>query len=850
MCRRFWIRCAVVLIALIPDGTHRAQAGPSLQVPVGARAIAMGGAFSAVADDGTTIYWNAAGLPWIGHQEITGGYANLYGSDIRDNFVSFTLPLTPNQAAAVDWYHSGYNDTELDFGENRIDLAYGRKFGSRVSAGAVLKYLDRNTALDGSEVRRGSGWGADFGVLAQPVASLRLAALAQDAFDTRLHYGDGGESSVAFPRTWRVGAAFTPRPWGTLAVDGDDRLHVGAELRPVDMVALRAGYQSDLGGPEETTWSFGAGVRWSIFRFDYAYEEHPVLGGTSHFGLSLGFNFNPSQIRIEKVEAGDLYSSLYRSYAREPFGTVRVKNLEDSPVTAQLHVFVPDLMQEASEQEVVLRPHATQDLPLTAVFPDRILDRAGDRPVQVQVSATYQSLRLPRTEKASARCVAYGPGAIDWSRGVDQAGAFVTTRDPLVAAVARDAVHALDPALSSGNRNIDFTAAVVDAVAALGVTYVPDPNNPYASMSGTARAVDTILYPAETLTRRAGDCDDTTVLLAALLGNIGIRTQFVAVPGHIFLLVSTDVHERNRFALRLPEDRYAVADGEVWIPLETTALSRGFLEAWREGAAAYADWDARGRVERVDVNTAQTRYEPAIPYGSFPPLSVDASELRASLTTDLKGLEAERAAYMADRFGGVQDAGTPSPEALNEIAFVYYRTGRLGEARTSLDEALGLDPGSARTRNNLGAVYAAEGDLTRAAEEFLAASEAENTDPGVWLNLGLVLYSTGDSAAAAGPLTRGLDLSGGYPGACALLGLRPEADAVREGTRRMTDEEARALLQAALRAVPAPTADSTGAAPPDSLSGPGNVSVPWTGRVAGARGADRMDLASVLYWKP
>jgi len=37
-------------------------AAPFLQIPVGARAVAMGGAFVSVANDATALYWNAAGI--------------------------------------------------------------------------------------------------------------------------------------------------------------------------------------------------------------------------------------------------------------------------------------------------------------------------------------------------------------------------------------------------------------------------------------------------------------------------------------------------------------------------------------------------------------------------------------------------------------------------------------------------------------------------------------------------------------------------------------------------------------------------------------------------------------------
>ena len=45
-----------------------------LKIPVGPRAIAMGQAFVAVADDANAVYWNPAGLNQLGGSEITAQY--------------------------------------------------------------------------------------------------------------------------------------------------------------------------------------------------------------------------------------------------------------------------------------------------------------------------------------------------------------------------------------------------------------------------------------------------------------------------------------------------------------------------------------------------------------------------------------------------------------------------------------------------------------------------------------------------------------------------------------------------------------------------------------------------------
>jgi tetratricopeptide (TPR) repeat protein len=838
-----------LLLAAVP-----ARAGTSEQVPLGARAIAMGGAFTSVADDASTLFWNPAGLVEVGHQELTFSHADLFGSGIKDNYAAFVLPLSWQQAVAADWYHSGFDDDELAFGENRFDLSWARRAGRTLAAGLTGKLLTRDTDLDGLAVRQGRGWGMDAGLLVTPLEHLQVGLVAQDLLGTEIHYSSGGGSSLVYPRTLRLGASYRPRVGSIIALDVDDRIHVGGETTVLDVLALRAGVEKENHAHESLTWAMGLGFKIGMLRLDYAYQQHPVLGGTNHFGLSMAFNFNPALIRIEKVETRDLYLSLYKSYARDSFGLVRVRNLQDRPLTARVSVLVPGLMELPSQQEMLLRPKAVQELPLTAVFPGRVLGERGDRPVQVRVAATYQSQRLSRTERVVARSVAYGPGALDWSAGLGQAAAFVTITDPVVEAVARDAslVAAPDGRHLLGNRNVGLAAAIFDAVSALGVTYVPDPNNPYSAMSDTPHAVDTVHYPRQTLESRTGDCDDTTVLLAALFGNVGIPTQFVDVPGHVFLLVDTGLHERNRAALGVAEGLSVVSGEEVWIPLESTALSRGFAEAWKTGAESYASWAARGRLALVDVAQAQARYEPADLPGPAPVAPrCDAAKLQERFAADVGVLTGLREEFLAARFG--KDGGRIeiTPDAINQVAQVYLLAGASAKCREKLEAALALEPASARVHNNLAVAWADEGRYDEALAQMAEALASDRSDPGLWLNQGVLRYAIGDTAGAEAPLAHGLQLSGGYAQACRLLGLAADEGAGRLGSGRLTPEEARQLLKAALRKLPSPSRARSGT---PSVTGAGRATTRGVGAPAGVRtGAPRAEetspLREHLYWK-
>jgi hypothetical protein len=93
-----------------------------LDTGVGARALAMGGAFVAVADDATAAYWNPAGLVQLREREFTLMHAGQWGNVVKRDFLNAALPGA--ESYAVSLYRVGVddipytNDALLDYGED------------------------------------------------------------------------------------------------------------------------------------------------------------------------------------------------------------------------------------------------------------------------------------------------------------------------------------------------------------------------------------------------------------------------------------------------------------------------------------------------------------------------------------------------------------------------------------------------------------------------------------------------------------------------------------------------------------------------------------------------------------
>jgi hypothetical protein len=840
---------SLLVLGLLACSLRNSHATPSEQVPIGPRAIAMGGAYSSLAMDASALFWNPAGLSWIGHQELAGTYANLYQTDIRDNYAAFILPISRRHAVGVDWYHSGFDDSELSFGENRFDLSWAAQLHRKFSAGITAKYLTRNTDLDGSMVSHGTGLGMDAGILANPFRGLRLGVVAQDLFNTSIH--SDGTSTLAYPRNLRAGASYSYRDRALLAFDVDDRWHVGAEVRPLDLLAVRAGMEKDRQGSEGATFTTGIGLKAGIFRLDYAYVIHPSLAATSHFGLTMAFNFNPAQVRIEKIETDEIFASLYKSYARVPFGRAVIRNLSNKALDARISVQIPGFMDEPYEHNVVLARGAAEPVDLFATLNENTMAISENKRLPVRVSASYTSDRLDRTDRASWSVPVYEPGVIDWGQGVDQAAAFITTDDPVVDSVAIRAIRAvsgLSPNPFAG-RNVANAAAIFDALTTLGVSYVPDPNNPYPKISDRdTHGIDRINYPRQTLAKRAGDCDDTTILLAALLGHVGIPTKLVDVPGHLFLLFDTGSHERDRLSLGLDEGLFEVVDDGVWIPVETTALREGFAEAWRSGAAKYAASKANNALALVDVAAAQSRFESNLPVQALAVPAIDSDALMRRLAADANLVAGWQADYLQKHYpeepGGVAVSG----DARDALAHVNYLAGEIDVAVQQLEAETRDRPQSARAHNNLGNAHAARGELSVASEDYRRALERDQGDAGIWLNSGLVQHAKGDTTLAAESLAQGLARSGGYAQACRLLGLPVEDSEVKAGSAETKRAQVRRLLRATLgRIPPLDSLRSANAAPRP----PKTKLKPIRMISAASRGdaPEEADLRSILYWR-
>ena len=92
--KKIYILFALILICLTPLFAGR-YAGDFMMIGSGVRALGMGGAFASLADDGSGIYWNPAGLSFLTDSEVSAMHCFLYNNLASYDHITYSQPL-PN----------------------------------------------------------------------------------------------------------------------------------------------------------------------------------------------------------------------------------------------------------------------------------------------------------------------------------------------------------------------------------------------------------------------------------------------------------------------------------------------------------------------------------------------------------------------------------------------------------------------------------------------------------------------------------------------------------------------------------------------------------------------------------
>ncbi len=318
------------------DVTRRGTAaGTMLEIGIGARAEALGGAFVAIADDPSALYWNPAGITNIVAPAVQLTH-NTWLVDTQFNAVELVVPVNRYGFAV------GVHLAMLDYGESPVrtiarpegtgeiysakDLVAGLygalSITDRISTGIGVKYFyeriwhtaGHNVAFDLSILYKTRLEGLTLGGAIcnfGPEFSLdgRDLTRIMDADGRRDVYFNNDQVVVSYktekfplPLIFRFGMAYRLNfdSRNSLIISSDlihpshnvESMNLGLELKTMNIFFLRAGYQSLFEKDAISGLTLGGGLNYrvlghSTITIDYAWSDWTLFDSVSRFTIGM-----------------------------------------------------------------------------------------------------------------------------------------------------------------------------------------------------------------------------------------------------------------------------------------------------------------------------------------------------------------------------------------------------------------------------------------------------------------------------------------------------------------------------------------------------------------------------------
>lgn len=300
------LTCALALILILSANAGGTTGFAFLQVPAGARAVAMGGAFTAVPGDPLSLYWNPAASATTTGSVLSTTYTS-YMMDMQAGFIGWVNPREKDViGVSINYFYGGnFERTTMEdpmgtgeqFSSSSMALAgtWAKSLTETISIGATGRFI--YSQIDSYNA---NGFSVDLGGMYSPSAFPGLTGalvLRNAGVQTKAFYSENDpmptEIAAGVSQSLLDGNLLVAVD-GTMPLEGEFDVAAGVEYKPVDMLALRTGWSlsakdtaDNAGGGFVDAMGFGMGTHYRQFSLDYAWKPYADLGNTHRISLGM-----------------------------------------------------------------------------------------------------------------------------------------------------------------------------------------------------------------------------------------------------------------------------------------------------------------------------------------------------------------------------------------------------------------------------------------------------------------------------------------------------------------------------------------------------------------------------------
>lgn len=303
--------------------------GQFLQIPVSARAEAMGGAVVGFTDDASSVFLNPAGIVQAKNMEVFFSFFNwfemfdFYAASVAFNTNEYgsvaasMIVFTTGKMEVTDEKNPNGTGRFFDAGDFALGVTYAKYLTDRFRFGITAKYINQqiwDETANGLAFDIGTQYQLDFQNMTIamsmtnfggdmqfdgsnlditylkdenfPISRLTPARLKTEEYPLPLHFQVGVALDLLKTDIMKIRAGLD----ATHPNDNKERVLFGTEISFYDRLYVRGGYKYNF---DDQKFAFGVGTSMpfsdSFVFFDYAYSIYDILPNVHR--LSLRFTF-------------------------------------------------------------------------------------------------------------------------------------------------------------------------------------------------------------------------------------------------------------------------------------------------------------------------------------------------------------------------------------------------------------------------------------------------------------------------------------------------------------------------------------------------------------------------------
>ncbi len=297
-----WLAIAITPHAAKAQYTGGVTAANFLKVGTDARGAGLGGAFTAVADNGSAAHWNPAGLVGASQSQLTLSHFS-WLQDVNIENIAISTPINDRFVIGGNFTYvnygtiAGYSESNIATGDIGVydfagSVSFGMQMTDNLGLGTSVKIIRQSLGDNVSS----SAFAFDAGALLK-VSDISFGATLNNIGQkmTFIQQSDALPASARFGiaanalNNTAIGAVDVEVPF-----DGEVVVRSGLEYNYQGTYFLRGGYSFFPAQDERDFGSgvaFGAGMRLNNYQIDYAFSPAENLNAEAIHRFSLSVSF-------------------------------------------------------------------------------------------------------------------------------------------------------------------------------------------------------------------------------------------------------------------------------------------------------------------------------------------------------------------------------------------------------------------------------------------------------------------------------------------------------------------------------------------------------------------------------